>query len=108
VSGEAGATVRERLREALLEGPASARDLSRALHVSEAEVHDHLPHVERSLRPRGERLVTCPSQCLACGFEFARRERFTRPGRCPRCHSRRLSLPRFRIERRGGAAGTPR
>lgn len=95
------ATLRQSLREVLLAGPATARDLSRRVGIPERDVAEHLAHLERSLRHGGERLVVEPSVCLACGFRFTHRDghRYKRPGRCPSCHARRLSLPEFRIER---------
>lgn len=96
---EPAATVRERLRAALLEGPQTARDLSQRVGIREHDVADHLVHVERSLQRRGERLVIEPPVCLACSFAFAGRHRFTRPGHCPQCRGRRIALPRFHIER---------
>jgi predicted Zn-ribbon and HTH transcriptional regulator len=97
------ATLRQSLREVLLEGDATARDLSRRVGIPERDVAEHVEHLARSARHTGERVVVEPSRCLACGFAFERRERhrFTRPGRCPECHGRRISLPRFRIERAG-------
>ena len=77
---------------------ASARDLSQRVGIAEREVADHLEHLERSLAHRGERLITEPPKCLACGFEFTRRHRFTRPSGCPECRGRRVTHPRFRIE----------
>jgi predicted Zn-ribbon and HTH transcriptional regulator len=91
-------TPREEIHRALCEGFATARDLSRRVGVPERDVAWHLEHLERSARQRGERLVTEESRCLACGFAFPGRRRFTRPGRCAKCGSTRLSLPRFRIE----------
>lgn len=81
-------------------GAASARDLSRAVGIPERDVAVHLEHLARSLRRTGGRLAVTPSECLDCGFAFGERghHRYTRPGRCPRCHGRRLTLPRFRIE----------
>jgi hypothetical protein len=38
-----------------------------------------------------------PPECLDCGFAFPGRERTTRPSQCPRCRSRRLTLPEFRV-----------
>ena len=93
-------TVRENIREALLEGPATLKDLSRRVGIREHEVGDHLEHVERSLRHRGERLAREGPECLDCAFDFPRRTRFTRPAACPRCRSRRIRLPRFWIESR--------
>jgi predicted Zn-ribbon and HTH transcriptional regulator len=94
----AGGTVREQLLEALRVGPATARDLSRAVGVSERDVLRHLGHVERSLRGRGGRLRVEPPSCLDCGFGFAKRERLARPGHCPRCKGTRISLPSFSVE----------
>jgi hypothetical protein len=91
-------TVRERLRDVLREGPASTRDLSQRVGIREHEVADHLTHLARSLPHRGERLVTDPPQCLDCDFVFTERQRYTRPGHCPRCRGRRVTQPRFRVE----------
>lgn len=90
--------MRESLRQVLLDGPATARDLSKRVGISEHDVANHLEHLERSLTHKGERLVIDPPRCLDCGFVFAHRHRFTRPGSCPSCRGRRISLPEFRIE----------
>lgn len=90
-------TVRQELAAALRAGPATARDLSRAVAISERDVTFHLEHLAKSLRARGERLVIEPARCLDCGFEFSRREKPARPSHCARCRSARLSLPRFAI-----------
>lgn len=95
---EAGATVRQRLAEALRGGPATAKDLSRTVGISEHEVAGHLEHLARSLRGRGEKLAMTPPECLDCGFAFPGRERTTRPSHCPRCRGARITLPEFRIE----------
>ena len=95
---EAGATVRQRIAEALRGGPATAKDLSKLVGVSEHEVAGHLEHLARSLRARGEKLVMTPPECLDCAFAFPGRERTTRPSHCPRCRGRRITLPDFRVE----------
>jgi predicted Zn-ribbon and HTH transcriptional regulator len=94
----ATATVRQRLADVLREGPATAKDLSRRVGIPEREVAGHLDHLARSLRARGERLVLERPECLDCSFAFPGRERTTRPSGCPRCRSRRISLPSFRVE----------
>jgi predicted Zn-ribbon and HTH transcriptional regulator len=95
---DAGGTVREQLLEALRAGPATVKDLSRTVGVSERDVVRHLEHVERSLRGRGGRLRVALPACLDCGFGFAKRERLARPGHCPRCKGTRISLPSFSVE----------
>jgi len=94
---EAGATVRQRIAEVLREGPATAKDLSKLVGISEHDVAGHLEHLAKSLRARGERLAMTPPECLDCGFAFPGRERTTRPARCPSCRSRRITLPEFSV-----------
>ena len=91
-------TVRESLHQALLAGPATARDLSKRVGIPEHEVAGHLEHLERSLKHRGEKLVIEPPMCMNCSFTFAHRHRFTRPSGCPDCRGRRITLPQFHIE----------
>src|SRR5712664_4058592 len=91
-------TVREAIREELLRGAATARELSERVSIREKDVAEHLEHLEKSLRARGERLVVAPASCIACGYVFARRNRLTRPGSCPECGSTRIDSPAFRIE----------
>jgi len=96
-------TVRQALLEELLAAPATARDLSRRVGIREHDVAEHLGHLEQSLRRSGQRIVVEPPECLACGFVFMHRDRhrYTRPGRCPECQGRRITLPVFRIEAEG-------
>lgn len=96
---ERSATAREALLGVLREGTFSMRELSQRGSLSEREVAEHLPHLERSLRAHGERLVVEAARCLACGFDFSRRARFAPPSRCPACKSERIASPRFRVER---------
>lgn len=96
--GERRETVRETLRRALREAPATARDLSAAAGIREKDVAEHLAHLARSLGRRGERLVVEPASCLACGFVFEGRSRLARPGACPACRATRIDPPVFRVE----------
>lgn len=91
------ATPRARIRDALSAGSASAHELSSLAGVREKEVAEHLEHIERSLRAKGERLEIDPARCLACGYVFAERRKFTTPSVCPRCRSERIAPPRFAI-----------
>jgi predicted Zn-ribbon and HTH transcriptional regulator len=77
-------------------GTRTAKDLSKAVRISEKEVIAHLEHVEKSLR-RPKRLIIEPPVCNRCGFVFAERRRFSSPGRCPECRHEGISPPAFRI-----------
>ena len=93
---EEESTLRQRIQEVLLTESCTVRDLSQMLRASEKEILSHLPSVVRSAS-RTHKFEIVPAECLACGFTFKRRTRFTTPGKCPLCRSLRVSLPRFRI-----------
>ena len=88
--------MRQALAEALRAGPATARDLSRMVGISEHDVPG-ISSPGPSLRARGEKLVTLPARCLDCGFVYSRREKPARPSRCAGCRGTRLTLPEFSI-----------
>jgi hypothetical protein len=88
------------MRDALRDEALTALEISERVGVREREVIDHLEHLQRSLARGGERLVIEPALCLACGFSFRKRERFSRPGRCPKCGGGRIRAPRFSLGRR--------
>jgi predicted Zn-ribbon and HTH transcriptional regulator len=98
VPPERTATIPSLIREALSNGPLTARDLSRELGVSEREVLRNLEHLERTLKESGAKLIVDPAACLGCGFVFRKRERLNRPSRCPVCRGERLSSARFGVE----------
>jgi predicted Zn-ribbon and HTH transcriptional regulator len=95
------ATARTTLHDALLGGALTAREISTRTGMREKDVAEHLEHLERSLKPKGERLVIEPARCLACGFVFKTRTRFSTPGSCPECRSERVAPPAFRVIRQG-------
>jgi transcriptional regulator len=78
--------------------PASAKELSALVGLSEKEVVDHLAHIRRSNRSREESLTVTPAVCKVCGFAFKKRERLTRPTRCPVCKGERITEPLFSYE----------
>jgi predicted Zn-ribbon and HTH transcriptional regulator len=96
---EASETLRQEILRHLREGPLTARELSTLVHVREQDVIPHLEHLQRSLRRTPERLVLRPAECLACGYQFRRRTRLTRPSACPRCRAQRIEPPIFSLER---------
>jgi len=92
------ATLRQQLLDYLQShSPASLRDLSVELGLSEKVIPDHLEHLHKSLRCQGLALEILPAQCLDCGFTFRDRHRMTPPGRCPACRSSHLSETRFSL-----------
>lgn len=90
-------TIRQQMIELLSEREMSARELSQSIRIREKEVYEHLPHVARSLSAQKKKLVILPFRCMACGYVFEERRRFTRPSRCPHCKQARLEWPMYRI-----------
>lgn len=75
----------------------SAREISQRIGLSERQVYDALTHLARSARGRRERLRVTPAACLDCGFVFVKRDRLTKPSRCPACRSTHIEPPRFSL-----------
>jgi len=91
-------TVRQEIIAELLNGPASARDLSAAVRIPEREVQGHLEHICKTISSSSRHLVVTPAECKKCGFVFAKREKLKRPGKCPVCKGESIREPRFAIE----------
>lgn len=100
VPAERAASIRRQLVLRLVGPAASARELSADLGIREKDVCVHLEHIRRSLHGQVRHLVIQPACCQSCGFEFSKRQRLQRPGRCPRCRATTLSEPRFSIRNR--------
>lgn len=95
---ERALTVREAIARALWQQRLSAKDISAEVGVPEHAVAEHLEHLKRSAKAKGEVLVVDPPECTQCGFVF--KGKLKRPSRCPRCKSERIHPPRFGLEPR--------
>ena len=91
-------TTRQEIIAALLEGPCSAREVSAAVKIPEREVSGHLEHIRKSIASTGRRLVVIPAECKKCGFVFSKRDKLTRPGKCPVCKGESIKEPHFSID----------
>jgi predicted Zn-ribbon and HTH transcriptional regulator len=90
-------TIRQKIISLLSETELTAREISGQVGISEKEVNEHLKHIARSVSSQNKQLLVAPANCLACGYVFEDRRRFTRPGRCPRCKKSHINSPAFRI-----------
>jgi len=97
VPAEKHETIRHEIAARITGQPLSAHALSAGVHLPEKEICGHLEHIRTALRSTGSRLLVTPALCRACGFEFRKRERLTKPGKCPVCGSSQIESPLFSI-----------
>jgi len=81
----------------LKEDELNAIDISQMVSVRKKEVYEHLAHISRSLKAKSQKLLIDPYCCLICGYVFKDRDRFTRPGRCPKCKGGYVRMATYRI-----------
>ena len=91
-------TIRQEIIDLLNSEELTLRDISQAVSLQEKEIVDHLGHIEHSLQRQEKKLIISPYKCLACGYVFEKRTRFTKPGRCPDCKKSHIQVARFHIE----------
>ncbi len=97
IPAERADTIRRLLLELLTGPPQGIRDLSVALGLAEREVVPHLEHLRRTLHGSDRTLVVSPAVCRKCGFIFVKRQRLSRPGKCPVCRGQSIAPPRFAV-----------
>lgn len=99
VPAERRETVRHEIIEALKGQILTAKDISAKVSISEKEAYDHLEHIRRSMgKGSHAALVVKPAKCRKCGFIFRKRNRLSKPGKCPLCRSEAIEVPLFSIE----------
>lgn len=91
-------TTRQRIVDALREGPATPRELSKRLGVPTSVVYDHAQHVAKSLENESEeRLLVAPPECKECGFSGFD-DPLSAPSKCPECKCERIAEPQLVVE----------
>ncbi len=91
-------TVRQRIIGLLAGRSLSSQEISAEAGISEREVEAHLEHIRRSAHGFGVKLRVTAAECRKCGFIFHKRERLSRPGKCPVCRGQSISQPHFTLE----------
>ncbi len=92
-------TIRKYIVSLLEEYTMSAKEISAIVKIPERDVYDHLEHIRKTLNKGGHHLHHEPARCDKCGFVFQKRERLSKPGKCPLCHSQLILPPLFTISR---------
>lgn len=96
---ETRSTVRQKIIKALSDGTLTAGEISTRVGVSEKDVCDHLVHIQKTLSRNIDEFHVIPAECKGCGFQFQKRTRLTKPGRCPICRGEFIDEPLFSIKK---------
>ncbi len=98
VPPERTTTLRRQIIESLGRGPVSISELSQEIGLPEKRLHEELTGLGKQVR-----LAIVPARCGKCGFEFKKRRRTTKPGKCPACRSTYIHEPLYSLA--GGRGG---
>ena len=90
-------TLRKYISALLEEETLSSREISQLMRITEPDVCSHLEHIRKTLNKHNRHLVILPAQCEKCGFVFRKRDRISKPGKCPLCHGSLIYGQRFHI-----------
>ena len=85
-------TKRQLLKELLDDGPISLRELAKELKTGINHAAHEMDHLSRSLN---NTIQITPAYCHNCDYIFKKRSKWTKPSRCPKCRSEKLSDPLF-------------
>jgi predicted Zn-ribbon and HTH transcriptional regulator len=83
----------------LLDKKLSLSEIARAVHEKPKDVIDALTHLAKSSKHGDFDLIVEPAECRKCGFEFST-DRFSRPGKCPKCKGTWIFEPLVGVTRR--------
>lgn len=83
----------------LLDKQLTLSEIARAVGESPKDVIDGLTHLAKSSKHSDYELVVTPAECRKCGFEFSA-EKFSRPGKCPKCKGTWIYDPLIGIKKR--------
>ena len=72
-------------------------EIAREVHETPKDVIDALTHLAKSAKHSDYALLVAPAECRKCGFEFST-DRFTRPGKCPKCKATWIYEPTFSVQ----------
>ncbi|MFW6217041.1 MAG: hypothetical protein ACOC3Y_04375 [Desulfohalobiaceae bacterium] len=90
-------TLRQKIVHVLQEAgrPLTSRELSQSLGLGAKELLGHVHHIQKSQNKFQGKIEILPAECKKCGFDFSKRQKYSRPSKCPICKSQYLEPPAF-------------
>jgi len=97
IPSERQKTIRQQIISLLKGNTLTAKDISADIRISEKEVYEHLEHIRRTVNKAEYRFSVQAAECKKCGFIFRKRDKLTKPGKCPVCRGESIQEPLFSI-----------
>lgn len=91
-------TRRRELVEVLGKDKKTVKQLADLFRVEPKFILEDLKHISISLKNVHKKLKEQFPLCNICGYEFRKREKLSRPSKCPKCRSEDITEPVFWIE----------
>jgi predicted Zn-ribbon and HTH transcriptional regulator len=91
-------TIRKSIVDLIEVQSLSAKEISGTVRISEKEVYEHLKHIQKTISQKNRKVKITAPRCKQCGFEFKKRERLKKPGKCPICKSETIKEASFFIQ----------
>ena len=86
-------TKRQEIIELITDHPLDTRSISMILGISQKIIEENLFNIQKTYK---KNFKIYPAICNKCDFEFTN-NRFTKPGKCPRCKSTWIVAPRIGV-----------
>ncbi|MGM0424171.1 MAG: transcriptional regulator [Thermodesulfobacteriota bacterium] len=90
-------TPRQKIVQLLQEAgrPLTSREICQNLGLNTKELLAHIQHIQKSQKKFQGKIEILPAECKKCGFGFPKRDRYSKPGKCPMCKSQHIEPPAF-------------
>lgn len=92
-SGSGVVTVRQEIAEFIKGSSVTAKDISKAVGITEKDAYHHLEHLAKSF---GKAFKVVLPECRKCGFVFSKKT--GKPSKCPECQSTWINEPEYYIK----------
>ena len=87
---------RKEIIEFLKHQTSTVSGLAREFEVKPRDIEKELEHIRKSVKIEGLTLKITPARCRKCDFVF-NKDKFDKPGKCPKCKSTWIKEPELRI-----------
>jgi len=85
-------TRRQLIQEMLEAKACTLKEISAMFGITVKHAEEEVMHVVKTSK---QHFDIAHAKCVKCKFIFSKRDRLTKPSRCPKCKSERITQPAF-------------